>query len=462
MEQRSQDPSVFSYKPALLSSDGSIARPGLEIQLDNSLHHPLILVSGPAGMGKTTAIQNWLRRRPAILSCWLVLDETHNNGEQFWQEFFTACAQLQPTHLGDTLLSKKRLNLAGQTIDLKKELSFLLTSIAASTQQEIIIVLDNYHVIQTQAIQRDLLFLIEHAHSRVHFLLITRSDPQLPLARLHIQGKLAEIESEQLRFSRDETALFSLQSLGRVISSDLLDELYQRTEGWIVGLKLAMLTLHTKTNHSSMKAYISSFTGSDRYVARYLQEEVLTQLTEDTRHFLLFTSILDRLHGTLCDAVTERKDSFVQLETFYRSHLFIQSLDNYWYRYDRFFAELLRAQLHLLHPEIITTLHQRASMWYEHHLLPIEAMRHRLASVKQPAHHKKDTGQDTLIDPLSDRELMVLNLVARGLSNQDVAHSLVVSISTVKTHLNSIYEKLHVHTRLQAVNRAHELQLLHD
>ncbi len=464
MEQRVQDIARFSYEPTAPLVDSTIARPGLELHLDAGLQRPLMLVTGPAGAGKTTAVQNWMRMRalqkPAIIASWITLEETHNDAELFWQELIRALRQLQRPHSSHTLFTIDEKTLSYPNPDSKAGIASFLTSLSAETGQEIVIIFDNYQEIQEKTVQRAVLSLVEHASSHIHFVLISRVDPPLPLARWHVQEKLAEVEAEQLRFSRDEAALFALQSLGRVINSEIIDELHQRTEGWAAGLKLALLAMQTKTSQASMKAYVKSFSGSDHYVARYLEEEVFAPLAEDTQRFLLFTSILEQMHGELCDAITEREDSFAMLESFHRSHLFVHLLENYRYRYDRFFVELLRARLYQLHPQIIDTLHQRASVWYEQHALHEDALKHRLAITRRQTQYEKNHATIFFTDTLSDRELMVLNLIARGLSNQEVARTLVVSISTVKTHLNSIYEKLHVHTRLQAVNRGYELQLL--
>jgi LuxR family transcriptional regulator, maltose regulon positive regulatory protein len=455
MEQRTQDPFLFPYRQPAAHAN-SIARPTLEACLDTCLYHPLMLVTGPAGAGKTTVVQNWVQQKPTVVCCWIALENMHNDMDYFWRELEQASHNLHhpyPASLSSTI--KDQIHLDHQT-----DLLSSFTILAAERGQEIVLVLDNYQEIQAKTIQHAILSFVEHAAPHIHLVLISRVDPQLPLARLHIQGTLVEIEAEQLRFSRDEAALLCLQSLGRMIKSEIIDDLYERTEGWAAGLKLALLAMQTKTSQASMRAYIKSFNGSDRYVARYLEEEVFEHLADDTQRFLLFTSIVEKMHHSLCDAITEREDSFTMLESLQHNHIFAQSLANGWYRYERFFLEFLQARLHQRYPEIIDTLHHRAHDWYEQHTLHEDALKHRLAITRRDTLDAKKTPDYLPADMLSDRELMVLNLIARGLSNQEVAHTLIVSISTVKTHLNSIYEKLHVHTRLQAVNRGYELALL--
>ena len=248
-----------------------------------------------------------------------------------------------------------------------------------------IFVLDDYHIIDSKPVDNALAFLLEHLPPQMHLVITTREDPQFPLARLRARGQLTELRAADLRFTPAEAAEFLNQAMSLQLSAEDIAALEARTEGWITGLQLAALALQgslSMQGHPDTSRFIQSFTGSHRFVLDYLVEEVLQRQPEHIRSFLLQTSILERLSGPLCDAVTGQKDGRGILETLERGNLFIVPLDDQrqWYRYHHLFTEVLLAHALEEQPGQIPLLHKRASAWYEQNNLPAEAIRHALAA----------------------------------------------------------------------------------
>src|SRR5205085_1120495 len=266
-------------------------------------------------------------------------------------------------------------------------LTTLLNEITA-IPDNFVLILDDYHVIDARPIDHTLTFLVEHLPPQMHLVIATREDPQLPLARLRVRGQLTELRVSDLRFTPSEAAEFLNQRMGLNLSAEDITALEVRTEGWIAGLQLAAISLH---GHKDATSFIKSFTGSHHFVLDYLVEEVLQQQPESIQTFLLRTSILDRLCGSLCDAVLLNPSGSGQatLESIEHANLFLVPLDNErrWYRYHHLFADLLRQRLHQRSAsspgdevEDVTELHIRASVWYEDHGLSIEAFHHAAAA----------------------------------------------------------------------------------
>ena len=244
-----------------------------------------------------------------------------------------------------------------------------------------ILVLDDYHVIDSKPVDNALTFLLEHLPPQMHLVIATREDPPLPLARLRVRGQLTELRAADLRFTPAEAAEFLNQVMGLNLSAEDIAALEARTEGWIAGLQLAALSMQ---GHQDATSFIKSFTGSHHFVLDYLVEEVLQQQSESIQTFLLRTSILDRLCGPLCDAVLGSPSASGQetLEYLERANLFIVPLDNErrWYRYHHLFADVLRMHLMAEQPDQVSALHRRASEWYEHNGSADNAIRHALAA----------------------------------------------------------------------------------
>ncbi len=256
-----------------------------------------------------------------------------------------------------------------------------------------VLVLDDYHVIDARPVDLALAFLLDHLPRQMHLAITTREDPQLPLARLRARSQLTELRAADLRFTPAEAAAFLSQVMDLDISAEDVAALESRTEGWIAGLQLAALSMRGR---GDIGQFVRAFAGDNRYVVDYLVEEVLQRQPEQMRSFLLQTSILDRLHGPLCDAVLdgrqktkdESSTSFVLhpssfvLEDLERGNFFVVPLDDrrQWYRYHHLFAEVLQAHVRAEQPDVVATLHRRASAWYERHGSATDAIRHALAA----------------------------------------------------------------------------------
>ena len=247
------------------------------------------------------------------------------------------------------------------------------------SRTDFILVLDDYHVIDAEPVDDALTFLLEHLPPQMHLVIATREDPHLPLARLRARGQLTELRAADLRFTPAEAAEFLNQVMGLNLSAEDIAALETRTEGWIAGLQLAALSMQGRSDTAS---FIQAFTGSHRFVLDYLVEEVLQRQPERVRSFLLQTAILDRLSGPLCDAVTGREDGKGMLDALERGNLFVVPLDDkrQWYRYHHLFADVLQAHLMEEQPDQVSSLHRRASAWYEQNGLPSDAIRHALAA----------------------------------------------------------------------------------
>ncbi|HYN89020.1 MAG TPA: hypothetical protein VER55_10840, partial [Ardenticatenaceae bacterium] len=257
-------------------------------------------------------------------------------------------------------------------------LTALLNELAALPDQ-LVLVLDDYHLIDARPVDEALAFLVEHLPPSLHLVIATREDPQLPLARLRARGQLAELRAADLRFVPSEAAEFLEGVMELSLPAEDIAALEIRTEGWIAGLQLAALSMRGRED---LFGFVRAFAGDNRYVVDYLVEEVLQRQPEPIRGFLLQTSILDRLSGPLCDAVTGQEDGRGMLEALERGNLFVVPLDDErrWYRYHHLFADVLRARLMEEQPDRAPTLHRRASEWYERNGSPTDAIRHALAA----------------------------------------------------------------------------------
>jgi LuxR family maltose regulon positive regulatory protein len=262
---------------------------------------------------------------------------------------------------------------------VERLLALLANDILARQTSDLFLVLDDYHVITAEPIHRALTFLLEHLPPQLHVVLATRVDPPLPLARLRARGHLTELRAADLQFSLAETGAFLQTMTSTVLSSADVAAIERRTEGWIAGLQLTALSLQGRTD---VGAFLAGFTGSHRFVLDYLSEEVLSRQSHDIQTFLLQTSILERLSGPLCTAVTGQDASQALLETLDRTNLFVTALDDErrWYRYHRLFADMLFSHLQHSHPALVPELHRRASRWYEQHGIGDQAISHALAT----------------------------------------------------------------------------------
>lgn len=332
----------------------------------------MTLVSAPAGFGKTTLVSEWLASNEWA-SAWLSLDERDGNPARFLT-YLVAALQTITADIGAAALDM----LQSPQPPTESVLTVLLNEIA-SIPDRFVLVLDDYHAIDAAPVDRALAFLLDHLPSRMHLVIATREDPQLPLARLRAQNQLTELRAADLRFTPGEAAAFLNQGMRLNLSAEEISLLENRTEGWIVGLQLAALSMRGRDD---VHGFIRAFAGDNRYVVDYLVEEVLQRQPEWVRSFLLHTSILDRLSGSLCDAVTGQENGGALLETLERSNLFVVPLDDkrHWFRYHQLFADVLQANLLKEQPEQRAVLHRRASEWYENKESPADAIRHAIAA----------------------------------------------------------------------------------
>jgi LuxR family maltose regulon positive regulatory protein len=363
-----------------------ISRPRLIERLRAGLQGPLTLLSAPAGSGKTTLLSSW-RASPEgrnLPLAWVSLDETDNDPTRFWRYVLTALDRAAPG-VGSTALA---LLHASDAPSMEAVLTALLNALT-SEARDVVLILDDYHLIEAEPIHRALAFLLAHLPRSLHLLLATRADPPLPLARLRGRGDVTELRIADLNFTVEETAAFLRTIGGLSFSRDEVAALEARTEGWIAGLQLAGLSLQGRSTEEAA-TFITAFTGSHRYIVDYLLDEVLLRQPEQVQGFLLHTCILDRLCAPLCAALLEGEAPSAKrigacqemLESLERNNVFLIALDDdrRWYRYHYLFADALR-QRQLGHASIpnVAVLHQRASAWFAQHDLLEEAIDHALA-----------------------------------------------------------------------------------
>ncbi len=365
----------------------AVLRPRLSGQLTAEVHGKLTLISAPAGFGKTTLLSEWVAACEEPVA-WLSLDEEHSDPTRFLVYFVAALRTLGlPKVDGASQLGKGVLRAlqSPQPPALDAILTSLINELTAISSN-FILILDDYHLIESQSVDKALSFVLQHQPPRMHLVIATREDPSLPLARLRARGRLTELRAQDLRFTQGETAEFLNQAMGLNLSTQAITALENRTEGWIAGLQLAAFALQgiSLQRHQDTAGFIDSFSGSHQFVLDYLMEEVLQQQPEPIQYFLLCTSILDRLCGALCDAVLPHSSQPGQetLDYLARANLLLVPLDaeGQWFRYHHLFTDALRVRLTKAHPDDLVNLHRRASSWYEQHELYRDAIRHALAA----------------------------------------------------------------------------------
>ncbi len=352
-----------------------VSRPRLRDRLSRGSQSRLTVVSAPAGFGKTTVLIDWLSAAPAEEQsvAWLSLDEGDSDPALFWTYLISALQTAAPG-VGASALPL----LQSARPPIETVLTTVLNELR-TLPYELYVVLDDYHLADGPGIQPGMAFLLDHLPPQVHLAISTRSDPALPLARLRARGDLVELRSLDLRFTPGEVAAYVSEAGGFELSESDVETLESRTEGWIAAVQLAALSMQGRDDVSG---FIAGFAGDDRYVVDYLVEEVLSRQPDRARTFLLRTSILDRLSGPLCDAVTEESDGKSTLESLDRTNLFVIPLDDSrrWYRYHHLFADVLQTHLLDERRDEVSALHRRASDWYDRAGEPLPAVRHALSS----------------------------------------------------------------------------------
>ncbi|HET7012538.1 MAG TPA: LuxR C-terminal-related transcriptional regulator [Streptosporangiaceae bacterium] len=353
---------------------GFVPRPRLVDRLDEGLGRGLVLVCAPAGYGKTVLLAGWAGhgRRPVA---WLSLDAGDNDPARFWRHAVAALDGARPGiggRIGPLLGPPPPPSFEPLVTALINELT------AGPEASEVLLVLDDYHLVDSQPVHASVAFLLEHQPPGVRLVLASRADPPLALARLRARGQLTELRAAELRFTADEAAVMLREAARADLPDADVSALAERTEGWAAGLQLAGLSLR---GQEDVAGFVAAFTGSHRYVLDYLAEEVLELQPDQVRAFLLETSVLERLSGALCDAVTDRAGSQALLEHVERAGLFLVPLDEVrgWWRYHHLFADLLRARLQAEQSSRLPQLHRNAAAWFSEHGLADDAIRHAAA-----------------------------------------------------------------------------------
>jgi LuxR family maltose regulon positive regulatory protein len=368
-----------------------VPRPRLFAKLDGGLNAKLILLSAPAGYGKTTLVADWLNNSAAATQfrfCWVSLDENDNDSARFLAYVIGALNEIEP----DIALSVAEIVSSRQNPPIEGLMKVLIND-AAQIAVPFVLVLDDYHVLKSERVHEAMTFLLDHLPPQMHLIVISRADPPLPVARLRGQGQLVELRQNDLRFSATEAADFLNQVMKLGLSEEDITRLNKRTEGWVAGLQMAAVSIQEREESSN---FIQEFTGSNRYILDYLLEEVLSRQPQSIQIFLSKTAVLHRFTAPLCqflldddglqvasDVLSTSSTPNAQeiLEQLDAANLFVVRLDDQrrWYRYHRLFADLLRQRLQQAHPARVPLLHRRACQWFREQNLLSEAFDHALA-----------------------------------------------------------------------------------
>lgn len=432
-----------------LSHTCLVARPRLTAQLAGEGGGRVLLISAPAGFGKTTLLAGWAMQQNGRIA-WLSLDEGDNDLARFWRYVIAALQAAAPT-LSIELADFTAASWESLLTQLINELTAVIPA-----DDPLTLVLDDYYLIHTNTIHQSLSFLLYHQPRSLHVVILTRADPPLALARLRVQGRLWELRAADLRFTLAEMEAFFSCTLPFALSLAAKKTLAERIEGWAAGLQLAALSMrHLVAN--DVESFVKGFSGAERYVFNYLLEEVLQQQPARIQTFLLHTSVLRTLTPGLCTAVTGYEDAREILVRLAQENLFVLPLDEtgQWYRYHHLFASALRSRLEQTEPALVQELRHRAAAWYAAQGSGDAIPSHLLSAAAMPPSEP----QSALTDPLTEREWGILMLIAQGYSNQQIADRLVISVGTVKGHVNHLLSKLNAKSRTEAVAQAQRLGL---
>ena len=354
-----------------------VPRPDLIDLLNHGNHSKLTLISAPTGYGKTTLLCQWLSACSFPIA-WLTVDKADNDPVRFLSYLIVALQRIEPD-LGSgafDVLQTSGVVSAGTRSPIELALTLLLNDLTSGSRP-IILVLDDYHLIENTRIHQLVTYLLDNQPEQLHLVIATRVDPPLPVSRLRAQAQLVEVRVDDLCFTSDESFVFYNDVMGLSLSMEQVAVLERRTEGWIAGLQLAALSMR---EHEDIIGFIEAFTGSNRFILDYLTEEVFNRQTSEVRAFLLKTAILDHLNAPLCNAITSRDDSQEILELLDEMNLFIVPLDDKrsWYRYHHLFSDLLQQRLQREYPKLVPALHQQASNWYEENGFVLNAVNHAM------------------------------------------------------------------------------------
>lgn len=348
-----------------------VHRTELFANLNNGLSRKLILVSAPAGFGKTTILSDWIDQNK-IPAAWFSLDNGDNDPVEFLSYIISGIQSIQK-EFGESAL--KLLN--SPNAPSCESITSLLINEIFNLSQNFLLVLDDFHVINSTEVLKLVTYLLEHIPCNIHIVILTRSDPALSVSRLRSQHQLVELRSSDLSFSANDISILFNKKLKLGLSPDDVFSLETKTEGWIAGLQLAALSMQ---GHEDISGFIKALKGDNRYIMDYLMEEVLKIQTEEIKEFLLQTSILEQMSASLCNAVLNLNNSQLILETLEKNNMFVIPLDTErnWYRYHHLFAELLKQRLHLREKAAIAELHNNASEWFNNNSMPLLAIEHAI------------------------------------------------------------------------------------
>ena len=372
--QAEQRLTLLSTKLSVPRLPGSLVeRDRLQAPLDEALSTPLTLLAASAGWGKTTLLSTWANRHPRAVA-WLSLDSLDTDPFRFWAAVIAALRTRVPG-IGALALALLR---SPQPPPFSAILTALLNDLAEHVAP-LVLLLDDYQVIDDPLIQESVTFWVEHLPAHVHLLLSSRVDPDLPLPRWRARGQLLEIRTDEVRFRPEEASLFLRQAMDLALSEEEVLTLQRRTEGWVAGLQLAALSLRMQEDRST---WIATFRGSHRYVLDYVQQEIVGMQPEPIQRFLVQVAVLTRMNAAVCQAVTGEPASQEILETLERNQLFVVPLDSerQWYRLHDLFREALLAQVHAREPDLLPRIHILAAQWFEKQGELREAIVHALAA----------------------------------------------------------------------------------
>ncbi|MGF1470275.1 MAG: LuxR C-terminal-related transcriptional regulator [Rubrobacteraceae bacterium] len=353
-----------------------LARPWVGKFIEEASRRKLTLISAPAGYGKTTLLVQWRRAEDAgVPFAWVSLDEQDNDPVRLWRHIVEALRRVVLTeNFGEDVLTA--IGAMGHGLAAAK-LPLLINELATLSHR-VVLVLDDYQFVTENDCHELLAFFVDYLPENIHLIISTRSDPPLPLGRMRARGEMNEVRADQLAFSKTEADRLLNERMDLDLEPDDIRRLWNRTEGWPAALYLAALSLQ---NREDRRAFVESFEGGSGYIVDFLSQEVFADLDEDTREFLLKTSVLRRMTGPLCDAVVGREGSEMLLRELARSNLFVVSLDGRqgWYRYHHLFSEMLFYELRNSRPELVPLLHDRAREWLENGEFFDSAIHHALA-----------------------------------------------------------------------------------
>jgi LuxR family maltose regulon positive regulatory protein len=350
-----------------------VPRPHLLESLEEGLNRKLTLVSAPAGFGKTTLLSEWIRDggHPAA---WLSLDKNDNDLSRFLIYLIAALQRIDPEIGIDVQAALEESH--------SPHFEILLTRLVSEIEKlpdKVIILLDDYHLIDSKSVHDVINFLIEYLPATIHLVICGRTDPPLPIPRLRVRGEVNEVRTSHLRFTKNEMATYLNGLMGFELPSDSIAALEARTEGWIASLKLAAISMQGRQDWPE---FITQFSGTHRYVIDYLIDEVMARQPEEVQTFLRRTSILERFCAPLCKYVVGGSEDMDIINYLDRSNLFLIPLDDHreWYRYHHLFADFLSQRLRESERDTIPELQRRASQWFENEGLVDEAIQHALAA----------------------------------------------------------------------------------